>query len=76
MGWDYFVVLIISSLLSYALSPRPATPQPATLEDFQFPQVNEGTPQVVVFGDCWLEGWTVLSYGDLRSDAITSGGKK
>lgn len=71
MGWEYFLILILSSVISIALAPKPKAPDPAVFEDFVLPQVDEGTPQIVLFGDCWLEGWMVLSYGNLRIEEIT-----
>lgn len=77
MGWEYFFILILSTAISIALAPKPKAPDPAVFEDFNFPQVEEGTPQIVLFGDCWLEGWMVLSYGNLRIEEIEDdSGKK
>ena len=74
---EYLFVLLVSIILSVALAPKPATPKAATLDDFDLPQVDEGTPQPVVFGDVWVKGWTVLAYGNFRTTAIeVSGGKK
>lgn len=74
----FFWYLIATIVISIVFAPAtPAGPPPATMDDFEFPQADEGTPQIVVFGDVWLSGWTVLSYGNLRTEAITkSGGKK
>jgi hypothetical protein len=70
-------MLIASALLSAMLQPKPTKPKPASMEDFDFPQVDEGTPQIVVFGDRWITAWTVLWYGNFRTTAIKSkGGKK
>lgn len=73
----YIIVLIASIVISQALAPKPEKPKAATLQDFEFPQAEEGTPQAVIFGDVWTNGWQVLSYGNLRTEAIqSSGGKK
>ena len=66
----YLAAAIISYIIATALQPKPAIPKPATLEDFDFPQVDEGTPQTVIFGDCWTSGWMVLSYGNLRTEEV------
>ena len=66
----YIAMVIVSYILSSALTPKPKTEPPATLKDFEFPQVAEGTPQMIVFGDVWIEGWTVLGYGDLKVTEI------
>lgn len=70
------VFLVISSVISIALAPKPQTPEASALADFDFPQVDEGTPQMVTFGDCWTDGWIVLWYGNLRTKKVKSKGKK
>ena len=70
-------MLIFSYVIQVALMPKPERPKAASLEDFDFPQIEETTPQSVVFGDVWISDWTVLWYGNLRTTAIkSSGGKK
>ena len=72
-----FVLMVASYLITSLATPRQAGPKAATLDEFQFPQAEEGTPQAVVFGDTWLPDWTVLYYGDLEVTKImASGGKK
>lgn len=66
-------MMIISAIITALTMKRPANPTPPTpanLTDFQFPQITEGTPQIVVFGDVWLQDWTVLWYGDLEIQPI------
>lgn len=69
----YFVVMLV---LSYALQPKPPKPKPAAFEDFDFPTADDGTPQIVVFGDVWLTDWTVIGVGNFRNSPIkkSSGG--
>lgn len=75
--WAYLIVMIASIVISVALAPRPEIPKAATLQDFEFPQAEEGTPQAVIFGDVWTNGWQVLSYGNLVTEPIQGeGGKK
>lgn len=71
-------LLVASYLIQVALMPKPEKPKPAALEDFDFPQVDEGTPQSVVFGDVWISDWHVLWFGNLRTSEVksSSGGKK
>ena len=76
MGWEYLIILAISTLITIALTPKPEVPKAAVMEDFEFPQVDEGTPQIVVFGDCWIDGWMVLSYGNLRTEEVKQDGAK
>lgn len=75
MPWQIIimvVMMIVSTILTIVLNKTPKTPDatPSTIEDFQFPQIAEGTPQTVVFGDVWLKGWQVLWYGNLTVEDI------
>lgn len=65
-------MMILSSIINMLIAPRPQqqTAQPANIADFKFPQFEEGTPQVVVFGDAWIEEWMVLWYGNYRKQPI------
>lgn len=78
MGWDDALILLIAStIIQIALTPKQQAPKPAAFDDIDFPQVDEGTPQCVVFGDCWIRDWTVLAVGNYRVEDIpSSGGKK
>ena len=70
-------VLIASYAIQVLLTPKTESQKPASLDDFDFPQFEEGTPQSVVFGDVWTEDQFILWYGNLRTSAIkSSGGKK
>ena len=74
-----FIFAIATLVVSYLLTPKQKveTPKPATLDEFDFPQIEEGTPQCVIFGDVWIPDWTVLWFGNMRTSAIRSkGGKK
>lgn len=68
--WEYLAILAITIIVGVVLAPKPTVPKPATLEDFDIPQVDEGTPQIVIFGDVWITGWMVLHYGNLRTTSI------
>lgn len=68
-------VLIVSIIMQIALAPSgPPKMKVPTIDDVEFPQAEEGTPQIVVFGDVWIKGWTVLSYGDFSLDQVTAKG--
>lgn len=70
------IALIASFVLQAFMMKRP-TQRQVTLDDFDTPQIEDGTPHAVVFGEGWLEGWQVLWYGNYRSKKIkTKGGKK
>lgn len=72
-----FIYLVISLVISAAMMPKVQPRAPEAFEDIDFPQADEGTPQCVIFGDCWVEDWTVLAVGDYRTVEIRGeGGKK
>lgn len=73
----YIAMLVISTLIQMALAPKQQGPVPTAFEDIDFPQADEGTPQSVVFGDCWSGDWMVLAVGNYRVEEIKAkGGKK
>lgn len=81
MGWEYFAIAIVLMVASYLITsmsmPKAQSSKPETMEAFDFPQANEGTPQAVVFGDTWSGDWMVLWYGNYRVGPIRGeGGKK
>jgi hypothetical protein len=65
-----FIVLVVASVISAALAPKPPSPKPAALEDFDVPVAEEGRPIPVVFGTVTITGANVLWYGNLRSTKI------
>lgn len=71
-AWIYYIIMAVVAILSYVLRPKPATPKPATLEEFELPSPDEGTPQRVIFGERRKKQWEVLWYGNLRTSSIKS----
>lgn len=70
------IMLVASYVIQVVFGPKHQSPEPAAFEDIDFPQADEGTPQAVVFGDCWVNDWTVLGLGNFRTRAIkTKSGK-
>lgn len=72
MPWFVTLILFVASYVLQALLVKSPTQKPATLSDFDFPQSQENTPQAVIFGDVWTEGWFVAWYGNLRTKKITA----
>lgn len=73
----YLAIIVVSSFVVSALTPKPAPPKPAALDDFSAPTAEEGRAIPVVFGTVWITGANVTWYGDLRTTPIKkSGGKK
>lgn len=67
-------MLVVSAFLTALTQPKTKVPKPASLEEFEFPQTEEGTAQIIVFGDVWLPDWMVLWYGNYRTRDIKSKG--
>lgn len=75
--WVQIAIAVVMLIISYALQPKQQPPKPPAFEDIDFPQADEGTPQIVVFGDVWVPDWTVLAVGNYRTTPIrVKGGKK
>ena len=71
------VIAIISAYVSWALAPKPPAPKPATMDDFDVPKAEEGTPIGVVFGSVIIKAPTLAWWGDLSTEKIkTKQGKK
>ena len=76
MPWPQIIIMILSIIIQIAMAPRPQQAKVPTIDDVELPQAEEGTPQIVVFGDVWIKGWTVLMYGNFSTDPIRSSGGK
>jgi len=71
MGFIIRIVwMVVAYFVSRAAAPKPVKPKPAAFDDFDFPQFEEGTPQEVIFGDCWTESWMVQALGNYRTTPI------
>lgn len=72
--WFQIIAWVVTSVISYLLTPKPKAPAPGNLEA---PTTEEGTPIMVLLGSGWIEGPVVAWFGDTRTTAIKSkGGKK
>jgi hypothetical protein len=76
--WDMIILWVVTTLISYALRPKPpAGPPPAGLSDFQMPTAEDGREIPVLFGTRKITGANVVWYGDLRVVPVQKkGGKK
>lgn len=75
MIWNYVVIWVITTLISYIFAPKPQTEPPASVEDVEIPSVDEGQDIPVVFGCVEISPF-VAWYGDFSSAPIRKGGKK
>lgn len=71
IAW-WLAAVIFSAVISAATAPRPTDAKPAALADFDFPQFEEGTPQCVIFGDCWVSDFFILGLGNFGTEPIKS----
>ncbi len=71
-----FLSMVAGFFIQGMLMPKQNI-KPAALEEFDFPQFEEGKPQAVLFGDAWTPAWFVVYYGNMRTTKVKSkGGKK
>ena len=69
--WALAILVVsyaITALTSKTTKPKDAIP--SRLSEFQFPVFDIGTPEAVIFGECWTSDWMVLYYGNLSTEAI------
>jgi len=75
MVWNYIILWVITSLISYVLAPKPQSQKPEGIEDVEIPGIEEGTDIPVVFGRVRF-GPFVSWYGVFSTKAIKEGGGK
>lgn len=68
--WIQIALFVASLIISYALQPKPLQPKAATIDDFDLPTTEDGTPKIVIFGDVWLNSWCVIGLGNYRNQGI------
>ena len=70
MTWAMLIMMVASMVLSIVLAPKQKQPQPGTYDDMNIPQIDEGTPQSVIFGEVWISDWFVLATGNFRTKKV------
>lgn len=73
--WNYFIIWLVTSVISYVLAPKPQQEKPKGLADIKVPTAEEGTEIPVIFGTIEAAPF-VAWYGDFKTEAIEAGGKK
>jgi hypothetical protein len=73
--WIQLAIWAVTTLISLALTPKPQTKKPDTINEVSVPSIDEGKPIPVIFGRMRGSPF-LLYYGDLSTKAIESGGKK
>lgn len=75
--WWYIAAFVAGLVLSFAATPKPASPKPAGSSDIDAPTAEEGKPIPVLFGTRDLNSPNIVWWGHLKTVAIKSkGGKK
>lgn len=69
----FLAYVAISTFLTIALQPKQQIQSPEAAQSLDIPQAEEGTPQAVIFGDCWSGDWMVLAHGNYRTQEIRRG---
>lgn len=64
------LVYLVSSYISYRLTPKPQVVNAEASTDYQAPTAEEGRPVPVVFGTVWLQSPNVVWYGDVQATPI------
>lgn len=74
MAWPQIIYYIIVLILSIALAPKPPSPRPASLEDFDLPTAEADRPIPWIFGTVRVTGPNVVWFGDLAVKRIKKSG--
>lgn len=70
MEWVQFAMFVLSIAISLANQKKAPAPPKAEIDEFDFPQTDEGTPRAVYFGECWSTSWCVIGLGNFRQISI------
>ncbi len=70
--WGYVVVLVLSVIVSYALSPSPPEAAPPEMKPLEAPTAEAGLPIPVIFGTLVVESPNIVWYGDFKYVEIKS----
>lgn len=68
--FQLIAMIVLSAVVSRLTRPKTQNAKAATLGDFDFPQSTEGSPQIEVFGTCWVSDWMVLGVGNFRTSPV------
>lgn len=71
IDWEDVAVTAGLIILSGLLMPDPERPEPPALETSSFPMVEEGTPQIVLFGEAVIAAIATLAMGDFSITELT-----
>lgn len=69
-GWVQLIYFVVTLILSIVLAPKPPSPKPAMLEDFDLPVAEEDRAIPWLFGRARFTGANVVWFGDLDIQKI------
>lgn len=76
--WESIVIsLLVSTAISFLLSPKPSNSPTSTVEEFSVPETKDGEEIPIIFGTVIIESANVASYMDMSIEPIEkeAGGK-
>ena len=68
--WVAFAMLVVSTVVSAVLAPKPKDAEPSSLGEFQVPTAEEGRPHGIILGTCKVKAPNITWWGALRTEAI------
>lgn len=71
--WVQLIVMVLAAAISYAMRPKPQTPQPQTSD---IPTTEDGLAVKHHFGECWVEDEFQLAHKVVGTTKIRAKGKK
>lgn len=71
--WVQIAILVVSALISYALTPKPKAPEP---QKVSIPVVEQGQKIRKVYGTVWIDDPMVLAFKPVGTVPIKSKGGK
>lgn len=74
--WVYIIVMVVALIAAVALTPKPKSPKPASLQDFDVPTAQDGREVTDVCGTVWIDDPNVIWYGDLYTQPVRADGGK
>jgi hypothetical protein len=75
--WPQIILWVVTTVISYALRPKPEQPRAAGVDEVRAPTAQEGREIPVLFGMREIQGANVVWFGHVRTSAVKrKGGKK
>lgn len=69
MFWQV-VIWVVTTVISYALQPKPKSPKAAGIGEFTVPTAEEGREIPVLFGTRDISGPNTVWYGHLKTKKV------